>query len=125
THVGITPAPGGRLWVYWERGGVIYYTRTNPEVTKFGAVLQTNAPKPGDSIYRLSAEGSRERLYMLALDGPPGGSPNWWGRAVAAGLTCKALGNGKVKPGKKITFQVTDAGDPVVGASFFAFIGGR
>ena len=123
-NVGITPAPDGRLWIYWEREGVVYASRTNPSVTKFGRIVQRNAPKPENSIYRLAGEGSSGQLDLFALDGPANGSPRWWVRPLLPGVTMKALGNGKVAPGHKIKFLLTDAGDPIGGADVYSFIDG-
>jgi hypothetical protein len=124
-HVGITAGPDGRLWIYWDRDDMIYASRTNPSVTKFGKVVSRSVPKAGFDVFKLQGEGSAGPLGLFALAGPAGGDEeNWWYREQGAGLTCKVAGNGKVKAGKKVTFLVTDAGDPVQDASFYAFIDG-
>ncbi len=124
-NVGIAPAPDGRLWIYWERDGTIFASRTNPSVTKFGAIVKRNAPHPGDTIYRLAGEGSFGSLDLFVLSGSANGSPNWWVRPLEAGLTMETLGNGKVAPGERIKFLLTDAGDPVDDAGVYAFVDGN
>ena len=122
-HVGIAAAPGGRLWIYWDRDGKLYASRTNPDVSKFGAIVRYPSPLGGDgTIYRLAGEGSLGSLDLMALVDAKG-HLNWWLERLMPGLTIEAVGDGTVKAGETIKFKVTDAGDPVKGIEVYVVIG--
>ena len=122
-HVGLAAAPGGRLWIYWDREGKLYASRTNPEVTKFGAIVKYSAPLGGDgSIHRLAGEGSLGSLDLMALIDLDG-HLNWWLERLMPGLTVEVLGDGTVEAGKKVKVKVTDAGDPVKGVDAYIVVG--
>lgn len=124
-HVGIAAAPEGRLWIYWDRDGKIFASRTNREITKFGAIVRYPGPLFEDAtFYRLAGEGSLGSLDLFALADVKG-SLNWWVERLMPGLKLEVVGNGNVKPGDKIQFLVTDAGDPVKGIDVYAVIGGK
>jgi len=120
-RVSTAAGPAGRLWAFWFRRSpidAVYATRSNPEATRFGRVVRVKAPRGTESMFELTGEGSRGALDVLLLADAAGGTANWHQR-VLPGLTLKAEvhGNGKV------TFSVTDAGDPV-GRAKVALVGG-
>lgn len=119
-HANVTAAPEGRLWLMWEREGTIYAARTNKAATRVGAV---NALKPpsGGTIYRLNGEGSAGPLDLIA-NVNAGGQQNLWHQQVWPKLQLSASSR-RIGKGRVVTFRVTDAGDPVAGASVKA--GGR
>lgn len=76
--VNIAFAPGGRLWLMWHRGGLIYVTRTNAAVTKAGPVRVVKPPAKTSAIWKLSGEGSRAGvLDLLASVSTPGSLATW------------------------------------------------
>jgi hypothetical protein len=76
--VNIASAPGGRLWLMWHRGNVIYVTRTNAAATKAGPVQKVKPPAKTSTIWRLSGEGSRAGgLDLLAHVTTPGSTATW------------------------------------------------
>ena len=118
-HVGITAAPGGRLWIYWDRDGKVYASRTNPEVTKFGAIVSYPTPNGNaDNLYRLAGEGSLGSLDLFALMDPTD-HLNWWTERLAPGLKLEVAGNTNVSQGAKVKLKVTDAGAPVKGIDVY------
>ena len=123
--IGITPAPEGRLWVYWHRQGKITARRSNKAATAWGAP-QTVAPATGtQTIYRVTGEGSAGPLDAFGLFDRGGNDRGYWQTRILPVLTLTAT-KGKTttkKVGKKIvkkvkvTFAVRDVGDPVPGAT--------
>ena len=116
--VGISPGPGGRLWVFWQDNDADVYkaTRSNPAATKFGAIVKVKPPKGTNSLWRVSGEGSRGNLDLLAHV-TSGGSIATWHTQVRPGLTLRCQG------GKVISCTVSDAGSAVKGAK--VKIGGK
>ncbi|MEZ5078415.1 MAG: hypothetical protein R2725_13345 [Solirubrobacterales bacterium] len=113
-HIGLAPAPGGRLWIYWERDGRLYASRSNASATNLGTLVSPKPPKGTKTVYRLQGEGSHGPLDLLALADAKGGL-GFFHQRVLPGL--KLTAKPKVtKAGKAVTFRVTDAGAAVKGA---------
>lgn len=106
--IGISPAPDGRLWVFWERADRIYARRSNPDATVFGKTVSV-APPGGGDVSGLAGDGGLGSLDVVALV-DNGGYGNWHQR-LKPGLTFKA----KARKGE-VAFTVRDAGDPLEGA---------
>jgi hypothetical protein len=113
-HTLLAPAPGGRLWMAWDRNGRIFALRTDPDAARFGAVVSSKPPKGSTTIYRLNADAAQGNLDLLALADRPEGLGYWHAR-ILPGLAL-AANPGKVEPGGKVKLTVTDAGDPIAGA---------
>jgi len=116
--VNIAPGPEGRLWVMWVSRGRLYAMRTNREATRFGAIVSFEPPKGTDSIWKLKGEGSNGPLDVLVAVSTPPKDLATWHTQVLPGLTITA------KPttiyaayGATVTLAVSDAGDPVPGAT--------
>lgn len=109
-HANVAAAPEGRLWLMWEQNGTIFAARTNRSATKLGAVNAVRALS-GATIYRLNGEGSAGPLDLLANMQAAGGQAFWhqqvWPKLSLTGS----------RKGATIAFSVTDAGDPVAGAT--------
>lgn len=114
----LAQGPGGRLWVMWSKQGTtnLFATRTNPAVTRFGAVRTIKAPKGTANVWSVAGEGSRKRLDLVTLL-TKSGVEAFWHTQVLPGLSLTA------KPrkfdnatGTTVIFTVTDAGKPVAGA---------
>jgi hypothetical protein len=111
----LATGPGGRLWLSWWAldDRTIRAVRTNPAVTRFGAVHKI--PEPGGlngQINHFTTEGSAGPLDVVAAAQPPGsGSSGVYATHILPGLTVtakpKRLAQGRV------TITVTDAGMPV------------
>ena len=113
-HTGLSAAPGGAMWVFWERDERLYARRSNDALTRFGATVRVRPPQGTDTVYRLGGEGSRGPLDLLVLI-DRGGSLAYWHRRVLPGLSLAAKPK-KVAAGGSIKFKVTDAGTGVAGA---------
>ena len=113
SHVSISPAPSGRLWIAFDdTSDNLHAVRTNTTAKQFGAVRTIKRPQQGDDSYHIWIEGTRARADLLYNDGD-----DIWHQQIFAGLTLKA------SPGKwngdksvEVEFKVTDAGDGVQGA---------
>ena len=121
-HVGMAPAPEGKVWLYWERNGLINATRSNSDLTKFGKIVRKDLPglsQPDKStVYRLTGDASEGRLRLLALaetvEKPSTAEYSglgFWMQVFQAGLAVKAKPD-PVKKGEKLEVTVLDAGDP-------------
>jgi hypothetical protein len=118
--IGISPAPEGRLWVFWHRDGRLYARRSNKAATKWGATRAVAPAKGTQTIYRVAGEGSAGPLDIFGLFARGGSDLGYWQTRVLPVLTLTSA-KGKtitLKKGKKtqVTFKVTDVGDPVAGA---------
>jgi hypothetical protein len=82
--VNIASAPGGRLWLMWQRGGLIYITRTNAAATKAGPVRAVKPPAKTSTIWKLSGEGSRAGVLDLLVHASTPGSLATWHTQVKA-----------------------------------------
>jgi len=119
--------PAGRIWVMWgdDSGGGVAVTRSNMAVTRFEPI-QTVALNAA-SLYRLEGDGRLGPLDLLA-DAIPAKGPAVSGlyyarvRPVLSTIVAvHAVKNGKGKiVGHTLTVTVTDAGDPVQGATVSA-----
>jgi hypothetical protein len=109
-HANVAAAPEGRLWLMWEQNGTIYAARTNRTATRLGAANAIRTPS-GATIYRLNGEGSAGPLDLIANMQAAGGQAFWhqqvWPKLSLTGS----------RKGATIAFRVTDAGDPVAGAT--------
>jgi hypothetical protein len=112
-YVGISPAPGGRMWVWWVEGGAVFATRTNPSVTAAGVVRRVRAPG-GASPTRTAGDGSLGPLDVV-INAQPGGSSALWTTRIYAALRV-TVAHSKVSAGHRLKVRVTDAGVAVKGA---------
>jgi hypothetical protein len=120
-RVALTAGPLGKLSVAWynEAKNVIHSVRTNPTATAWGIVRTTKPPPHSSGITGIQTQGSSGRLDVLIVDqlstaGLPIGI---FQTQILAGLslTAKPGTFSHKKPGR-VSFTVTDAGQPVAGA---------
>jgi hypothetical protein len=109
-HANVATAPDGRLWLMWEQNGTIFAARTSKSATKLGAV-NTLKPAGSRAVYRLNGEGSAGPLDLIFNDGEAFYHQQVWPKLSLTSST-RAAGTGRT-----ITFRVSDAGDPVAGAT--------
>lgn len=112
-YVGISPAPGGRMWVWWVEGSSVFATRTNPSVTAAGVVRRVTAPG-GASPTRTAGDGSLGPLDVV-INAQPGGLSQLWTTRIQEGLRV-TVSRRKVSTGQTLTVRVTDAGVAVTSA---------
>jgi hypothetical protein len=129
--VGLAPAPDGRLWIFWRVDRVIddftaeavkvQACRSNPTATAFGAPVDAGLPAGAKRGYVLTGDAQAARLDLVGSFGPKSDNVQptaAWHTQVLPGLTLGAS-PATVDPKKAtaVTFTVTDAGDPVAGAT--------
>jgi hypothetical protein len=110
-HVNLAAAPEGRLWLLWVLNDTVYATRTNRAATRVGPPTAIKAP---GTVYRLNGEGSAGPLDVIANLGASGQAffhQQVWPKLQLSGKATKT------PSGRKLTLRVTDAGDPVAGAT--------
>ncbi len=107
----------GRVWAVWSDGTFgetqVLAARSNPEATEFGAAVDAGAVRGAHSTYALDASATSRALDILALfgTGTESGGATYMAR-IEPGLKLTAR-----KRSGRVTFTVTDAGDPVRGAT--------
>ncbi len=114
----LSTAPGGRLWLTWRTVGdhKLHATRTNKAATKFGR--RQHLVQPGGlstSVHATECEGSPGPLALIVNAQPVGESPRLYARRVLPALSA-ARAPAQLNKGL-VTVTVTDAGDPIKGAS--------
>jgi hypothetical protein len=112
--VNVASGPDGRLWVMWHDGQssrTIFVRRTNRAATRFGPLVRVQPPSGTSNVWKLSGEGSLGALDLLASVGT-GSALATWHTQVRPPLALSAS-----RSKAKVTFRVTDAGDPVAGAT--------
>lgn len=112
--IALSPGPSGRLWIAWSDNiPRIRAVRTNVAGTGLGAIRNVKMPANQDGVYDVAIDGTTGRGDIVINTG--GG---FWHTQVAPGLSVDAS-PATWKRGKKqkVTFDVSDAGDPVAGAT--------
>jgi hypothetical protein len=115
SRVALAAAPDGRLWVAWRTfhgASVLHLRRSNPAGTVLGAQVDVQAPAGAVEIGHVDLDAQADRvdaIVSFSFVGSVRGNP--YHTQVFPGLTLEAKG------GKVLSFRVTDAGDPVAGAT--------
>jgi hypothetical protein len=117
SQVTLAADPRGRIWAVWSDGTFgethVLAARSNRDATRFGAHVNAGAVRDAHSTYSVDASATPRALDILALFGTgnsAGGAT--YVKRIKPGLTLKAR-----KHRGRVTFTVTDAGDPVRGAT--------
>jgi hypothetical protein len=107
----------GRLWIAWSDGEFgdehVLVARSNPAATRFGAAVDAGAVKGAQSTFTLDISATSSGADVFAVFGindQP--SASTYVTRVLPGLSLAAK-----RSKNQVTFTVTDAGDPVKGAS--------
>lgn len=120
----LSAAPNGRLWVYWSDRNDWRATRSNKAATTFGPVSVATLPNAQDIAGNLIAgDGSAGPLEALAIVTTPSSLNEVIARQILPRLSISATPH-SVKRAKLVHVRVTDAGDPVKGATVH-FEGGK
>jgi len=115
-YVGISAAPGGRMWVWWVEGNKVFATRTNPSVTAAGVVRRIVAPG-GASPTRTAGDGALGPLDLVVNAQPGSGTAAMYSTRVLEELRVRVTPRRiSAAKGRSVTVRVTDAGVPVRGA---------
>lgn len=111
--VALAAAPDGRLWVAWTRRGtnLVFFRRSNRAVSVWGEVVSVKQPRGQVEASELDIAAQNDRLDVLGRFGSVSAGVTLFHSQVYPGLTLRARG------GDVARFRVTDAGDPVAGAT--------
>jgi hypothetical protein len=113
-QIALAAAPDGRLWVGWRDAdsGRLLFRRSNPSATEWGAVVSTAAPAHQDGgVYNLDLAAQADRVDAIARTAN-GSAVSIFHTQMLPGLSVRTFAT----PGH-VTVSVTDAGDPVRGAT--------
>jgi hypothetical protein len=116
TEIALAAAPGGRLWLSWERNGTINVTRTNRAATRVEPVRALPSPPKTTSIWRVQGEGSLGPLDLVANLDAVGGT-TFWHQQILPLLSLDVAATKQQGGATRYSFAVTDAGDPVPNAT--------
>jgi hypothetical protein len=128
--VGLAADPSGRLWVFWSTTPsdtdtpVVFARRSNPSVNAWGATVTVKPPTGASTSWNLVGDGQAGRLDLLgSFSLGTSTTAATWATQVLPGLTLSAapsLLHLGAKHAIAVTFTVTDASQPVSGASVHA-----
>jgi hypothetical protein len=120
--VAIAAAGDGRIWVLWTKGfgdPDVLARRSNKDATRFGATVNAGHPQDALQAYKLDASAAGNALDALANFniGTTSRAVTSY-RRLLPGLTLQASPS-RLRNGEQtdVRFTVSDAGDPVRGAS--------
>jgi hypothetical protein len=116
SNVVVTPGPLGRIWVYWRDDSAWHATRSNKAATRFGPVTTVAIPKGASSNLGIAGAGTGGPLEAVALITTGSNVNEVVAHQFMPRLTVSATPHA-VKRGHSFTVKVTDAGDPVKGAT--------
>jgi hypothetical protein len=128
TILGVATGQGGRIWVMWgNEGGGLAVTRSNKAVTRFEPIQHLDYHP--FTLHRLAGDGRLGPLDLLvdeipsSKSGPAPAAGTFHARVLpelSATLSVKTLKKKGQVIGHTLTVHVTDAGDPVAGATVSA-----
>jgi hypothetical protein len=107
----------GRLWVGWiDSLGRVLVRRSNRAATVWGATVKARPPKDTVSGYALDLSAQAGKVDVIARFGSVANLQAYH-RQLLPGLTLKASPTSIGRGGRRVSFRVTDAGDPVNNAT--------
>ncbi|MHB8794985.1 MAG: hypothetical protein ACYC90_05895 [Candidatus Nanopelagicales bacterium] len=112
--IALSAEPDGRLWLTWREGTKVLAVHTNPAATRLGAVGSWGAPRGSAYLWKsviAGTSGGASVVYTATTQN----AINVWHTRVTRTLSVTAA-PGSIRRGGRVTFTVTDAGDPVAGA---------
>jgi hypothetical protein len=115
-RISLTSDPEGRLWLVYAKDNKVKAIHTNRAATAFGATGSWGAPRGTDTLWHTAAVGSSGGLDIVISSNGGDGKINVWHTQALRTLSVKAVVS-HPRSGTTVTFTVTDAGDPVAGAT--------
>jgi hypothetical protein len=107
--------PAGRIWVVWNQDNRMRAVHTNRAGSVLGSIGAWGAPRGTDTMWKTTTSGS-EGGADVVVTATTQSAINVWHTQIERTLTVSA-DPGSVRRGGRVTFSVTDAGDPVAGAT--------
>jgi hypothetical protein len=105
-----SPGPKASVWVGWVQDGKVMLRRSNGSASVFGATVTLNGPRDG-GIDGLDLNAQNDRVDLVARVQHDSGTVGLEHTQSYPGLTLIAAN------GRRPSFRVLDAGDPVKGAT--------
>jgi hypothetical protein len=117
--INISAGPEGRAWVMWERNRRVYAKRSNRSVGRFGATVEVVPPagKAESGIYKVKGEGSIWALDLFVACQSINELATYHTQVLPGLSLIASPPTVDAAAGGNVTFSVTDAGDPVAGAT--------
>jgi hypothetical protein len=115
-RISLTSDPEGRLWLVYAKDNKVKAIHTNRSATAFGATGSWGAPRGTDTLWHTAAAGSGGGLDIVISSNGGDGKINVWHTQALRTLSVTAVVS-HPRRGTTVTFTVTDAGDPVAGAT--------
>ena len=112
----IAASPDGRLWVAWTQGERVFARRSNLDVTRWGAAVKVPWPPEQESNFDLKIDSGDGFLDVIGNFDSFTSSPAFFHVRLLPGLKVAAQ-PGSFRREARVRFTVTDAGDPVAGAT--------
>ena len=107
--------PAGRIWLSWIQGDRIRAVHTNRAGTALGAIGLWGAPARTSNLWKTATSGSAAGADVV-VTATTSSAINAWHTQVLRTLSIQGA-PASVRRGTKVVFTVTDAGDPVSGAT--------
>ena len=114
-RIAMSAEPDGRLWLTWSEGTKVKAVHTNAAATRLGSIGTWGAPRGTEYLWKSSIAGTAGGASVV-YTATTQNAINVWQTMVSRTLTVSA-NPGAVRRGGSVTFTVTDAGDPVSGAT--------
>ena len=105
--------PAGRIWVSWTQDSKMRAVHTNKAGSALGSIGSWSAPRGTDSMWKTAINGSDSGADVV-VTATTSSAINVWHTQIERTLTVQA---GAARRGAGVKFVVTDAGDPVSGAT--------
>jgi hypothetical protein len=115
-RIALTSDPAGRLWLVYAQDNKIRAIHTNKAATRFGAMGVWGAPRGTDTLWKTAAVGSSGGLDVVISSNGGDGKINVWHTQALRTLGINAVVT-HPRRGTQVVFTVSDAGDPVAGAT--------
>ncbi len=107
--------PAGRIWVSWNQDNRMRAVHTNRAGTVLGSAGAWGAPRGTSTMWKTAISGSAGGADVV-VTATTRSAINVWHTQILRTLTVKGA-PGSARPGSGVTFTVSDAGDPVAGAT--------
>lgn len=107
--------PAGRIWVAWNQDNVMRAVHTNRAGSQLGSIGSWGAPRGTTTMWKTTTSGS-EGGADVVVTATTQSAINVWHTQILRTLSVSA-DPGSARRGGRVSFRVTDAGDPVAGAT--------
>jgi hypothetical protein len=107
--------PVGRIWVAWNQDNRMRAVHTNRAGTQLGAIGSWGAPRGTSTMWKTTTAGS-EGGADVVVTATTQSAINVWHTQILRTLSVSA-DPASVRRGGRVEFRVSDAGDPVAGAT--------